>query len=82
MVLAAVELARRLALADIPDRHPMGRPAEVVRYLHLRHGTRDQEILGAMYLTVRNRLIGCREHYRGTMSRTSVEPREILKEAS
>ncbi len=37
--------------------------------------------MGALYLDVRNRLIGESEVYRGTMSRTAVEPRAIFKEA-
>lgn len=79
-LLAALEIGRRLAREQLPD-EPLTRPAEVVRYLQLRYSERDQEVMGALFLNLRNRLIGEREIYRGTIDRASVEPREVLKEA-
>jgi len=80
-VLAAVELALRLAREEVPSRAPLGDPGAVVRYLVLRYTTLGQEVMGALYVDVRNRVIGDREVYRGTISRTSVEPREIFLHA-
>lgn len=80
-VLAAVELARRLAFAEIPRRHPLTRAAEVARYLTLTYGDQNQEVLGALFLNGRHRLLACREIYRGTLTHAAVEPRAILKEA-
>ncbi len=37
--------------------------------------------MGAVFLDVRRRLIADVDFYRGTLSRASVEPRRILKEA-
>jgi DNA repair protein RadC len=68
-LLAAVELARRLARTDLPKRRPMSRPEAVVKYLALRFTSRDQELMGALFIDVRNRLIGEREIYRGTINR-------------
>jgi DNA repair protein RadC len=79
-ILAAVEIGRRLARAEIGDREALARPAAVARYLALRFALREQELLGALYLDVRNRLVGERELYRGTLSRAAVEPRRILQE--
>jgi DNA repair protein RadC len=79
-ILAAVEIGRRLARAKIGDREALARPAAVARYLALRFALREQELLGALYLDVRNRLVGERELYRGTLSRAAVEPRRILQE--
>lgn len=79
-LLAAVEIGRRMARAELPPRRPLGRPGEVARYLVLRYGTRDQEVMGALFLDARNRLIGERDIFHGTLSRAAVEPREILKE--
>lgn len=79
-LLAAVELGRRLARAQVPDREPLLHPAAVARYLLLRYGVADQEIMGALYLDVRHRLLAEREIYRGTLSRAAVEPRALLKE--
>ena len=56
-VLASLELARRLARAEIPERELLDRPAEIARYLVLRYAVRDQEVMGALYLDARHRLI-------------------------
>jgi DNA repair protein RadC len=80
-VLAAVELAARLARSQLPDREPLTSPAAVARYLLLRYGRADQEVMGALYLDSRNRLLAEREVYRGTLARAAVEPRGLLKEA-
>jgi len=79
-LLAAVEVGRRLAREQLLDREPLSRPVDVARYLALRYHTCDQEVLGALFLDARNHLLGEREIFRGTMSRISVEPREILRE--
>jgi DNA repair protein RadC len=79
-VLAAVELGRRLARSALPEREPLAHPAAAASYLALRYGVRDQEVLGALYLDTRNRLLGERELYRGTLNRAAVEPRLVLKE--
>jgi DNA repair protein RadC len=80
-VLASVELACRLARREVPKRAPLERPASVARYLVLRYTTLGQEVMGALYVDARNRLIGDREIYRGALSRATVEPREIFLQA-
>lgn len=79
-LLAAVELGRRLAREQLLDREPLSRPVDVARYLALRYHTSDQEVMGALFLDARSLLLGEREMFRGTLSRISVEPREILRE--
>ncbi len=78
-VLAAVELGQRLARAELPPGELLARPAAVARYLSLRYAIRGQEIMGALYLDTRNRLVAEHEIYRGTLNRAAVEPRAILK---
>jgi DNA repair protein RadC len=79
-LLAACEIACRLARQRIPDRRPLSRPEEVARFLALRYQQRDQEVMGALFLDVRHRLLGEQEIFRGTLHRAAVEPREILKQ--
>ncbi|HVT60828.1 MAG TPA: DNA repair protein RadC [Thermoanaerobaculia bacterium] len=79
-LLVACELACRLAREQIPERKPLRRPAEVALYLSLRYQQRDQEVMGAVFLDLRHRMLGEREIFRGTLSRAAVEPREILKQ--
>jgi DNA repair protein RadC len=79
-LLAAVEIGRRLAREQLLDHEPLTRPVDVARYLAIRYQTCDQEVMGALFLDARNRLLGEREMFRGTISRIAVEPREILRE--
>lgn len=81
-LLAALEIARRLAKEKVADedRDLLNRPAEIARYLSLRYPTGDQEVMGALFLDIRSRLLGEREIFRGTLDRAAVDPREILKE--
>jgi DNA repair protein RadC len=80
VLLAAGEIAVRLARERVPDRLKLERPAVVARYLALRYAQRDQEVMGALFLDCRHKLLGHREVFRGTLHRAAVEPREILKE--
>ncbi len=79
-LLAAIELGRRLARVQMPRRELLERPENVATYLGLRYAQGDQEVMGALYLDVRNRLVGESDIYRGTLDRAVVEPRAILKE--
>lgn len=80
-LIAAVELGRRLARRELPDRSPMERPEAVARYLELRYLRRHQEVVGALFLDARNRLVADQELYRGTLNRSVVEPRQVLVDA-
>ncbi len=79
-LLAALEIGRRLARARLPEREPLSRPAAVASYLTLRYAVEDQEVMGALFLDTRNRLISEREIFRGTLNRAAVEPRTVLKQ--
>jgi len=79
-LLAAREVACRLARRRIPRQRPLDRLEDVARFLVLRFQQRDQEVMGALFLDIRRRLLGEQEIFRGTLHRAAVEPREILKE--
>ncbi len=81
IVVAAFEIACRIAKAKVPRSDLLDQPAAVASYLSLRYGHSDQEIMGALFMNVRNRLIGECDIFRGTQDRTAVDPRAILKEA-
>ncbi|MCG8460738.1 MAG: DNA repair protein RadC [Holophagales bacterium] len=80
-VMAAVELARRLARTRMSDEDVLDRPGAVANYLLLRFGRIDQEVVGALFLDSENRLLGEAEVFRGTLTRAAVEPRAVLREA-
>ncbi len=77
---AALEIGRRLARTEMGERESLNRPEEIARYLSLRYLVRDQEVVGALFLNMKNRVLGDCELYRGTLDRSVVEPREVLKE--
>jgi len=79
-MLAAVEFGRRLARAEIPERVLLCRLGTVVGYLRTRYERGDQEVMGALYLDIRYRLLHEAELFRGTLSRAAVEPRAILRQ--
>ena len=83
IVLALVELTRRVARVRLrlSPRRLMDRRDQVASYLSLRYHEVDQEVMGALYLDAHSRLIEERELYRGTITRTAVEPRAVLKPA-
>jgi DNA repair protein RadC len=79
-LFACLELSRRIARAEVPSRSPMNSPDAVARYLALQFTVQGQEVMGALFLDARNRLMRAKEIYRGTLSRAAVEPRAVLKE--
>jgi len=78
-LLAGLELGRRVARGELPEKDPMTHPEVVARYLFLRFGVRDQEVMGGLYLDTRNRLLAESEVFRGTLNRAAVEPGALLK---
>jgi len=63
------------------DREVFASPSTVRQYCQLRLGGRDHEVFAVLFLDVQNRLIECREMFRGTLTQTSVYPREVVKES-
>jgi len=65
----------------IPQGRLLSRPDLAANYLILRYQGCDQEIMGALYLDVRERLIVERELYRGALTGINAEPREVIRQA-
>ena len=64
---------RRDTLLNAPDK--------VRQYLRLWIGHLPHEVFVALYLDAQNRLLTAEELFRGTLTQTSVYPREIVKQA-
>lgn len=56
-------------------------PSAVRDYLRLRLAIREHELFIALFLDAQHRLIACEELFRGTLTQTSVYPREVVKVA-
>ena len=70
-------LASRMRVAGVK----MSSPHNVRDYLRLQLAELAHEVFGVLWLDNQNRLIEYDEMFRGTLSQTSVYPREIVKQA-
>jgi DNA repair protein RadC len=80
-VSAVLELARRSLAQELAQRPVFDSPARVKDYLRLQIGSREHEVFVVLFLDAQNRLIRLEEMFRGTLTQTSVYPREVLKRA-
>lgn len=78
---AAVELGRR-ALAETAElSDALTSPQAVRDYLRLSLAEREHEVFVVVFLDAQNRVIRTEELFRGTLTQTSVYPREVVKSA-
>lgn len=78
---ATLELARRALAEDMKTRDLLSSPGAARDWLKLKLGGLAHEVFGALWLDAQNRLIAWDELFRGTLTQTSVYPREIVKQA-
>ena len=80
-LLAVLELARRAMAEQLRERPALASPEAVARYLQLHLAARQHEVFAVLFLDGQNRLIALEEMFRGTLTRTSVYPREVVLRA-
>ena len=78
---ASFELARRALIQDMARRDSMTSPAAVRDWLRLRLAGQSREVFLALWLDAQNQLIRAEELFTGTLTQTSVYPREVVKAA-
>lgn len=78
---AAFELARRALAEEITVRNPLNAPEAVRDWLRLHLAHLEHEAFIALWLDAQNNLIISEELFRGTLTQTSVYPREVVKSA-
>jgi DNA repair protein RadC len=78
---AVLELARRALGEELQAGVTLSSPQAVKQYLQLLLGIKAYESFAVLFLDVRNRLIASEELFRGTLTHTSVYPREVVKAA-
>jgi DNA repair protein RadC len=76
-------IIRALAIlrARFRQRDVFSSPDSVKDYLRLQAQGLEHEVFAVMYLDAQNRLIDYERMFRGTLTQTSVYPREIVKQA-
>lgn len=80
-VAAVLELARRALAERLKQRPAFDSPDAVKNYLRLAIGTRSHEVFAVLFLDAQHRLIAMEELFRGTLTQTSVYPREVVTRA-
>ncbi len=78
---AVLELARRALEEQLQSGVTLSSPQAVKEYLQLLLGIKPYESFAVLFLDVKNRLISSEELFRGTLTHTSVYPREVVKAA-
>lgn len=78
---ATLELARRALTESMKSRDLLSSPGAVRDWLRLKLAGLAHEVFGALWLDAQNRLLAWDELFRGTLTQTSVFPREVVKQA-
>ena len=80
-LVAVLELARRALAEELKEKTLFDTPQAVRDYLQLQLGSRTHEIFAVLFLDSQHRLIVLEELFRGTLTQTSVYPREVVVRA-
>jgi DNA repair protein RadC len=80
-LVAVLELARRALSQQLRAREVFASPHAVRQYLQLHLGARSHEVFAVIFMDVQNRLLAMEEMFRGTLTQTSVYPREVVLRA-
>ena len=80
-LMAVVELARRALAQELKERPLFDSPTAVAQYLQLHLGHKPHEVFAVLFLDSQHRLLALEELFRGTLSKTSVYPREVVLRA-
>ena len=75
-----LQAAQRILRQQLGDRVLFDSPQAVREFLKVKLGALEHEVFAVLMLDSQNRLIEYVELFRGTVSQTSVYPREVVKE--
>ncbi len=80
-LIAVLELARRAMAEQLKQREVFSSPGAVKHYLQLHLAAKTHEVFAVLFLDAQNRLVAMEELFRGTLTQTSVYPREVVLRA-
>ena len=80
-IVAVLELARRAMAQQLQERTVFADPDAIKHYLKLHLAARSHEVFAVIFLDAQNRLLSMEELFRGTLTQTSVYPREVVVRA-
>jgi DNA repair protein RadC len=78
---AVLELSRRALQQQLKQRQAFESPGAVKEYFQLHLAHKPHEVFAVLFLDSQNRLVAMEELFRGTLTQTSVYPREIVLRA-
>lgn len=78
---AVLEMSRRALQETLQRGDALNSPRAVRDYLQLLLAGRQQEVFAVLFLDTQHRVIATEELFHGTLSQTSVYPREVVKRA-
>ncbi len=76
---AVIEVAKRCLRQNLQSAGALTSPGAVRDYLRLAISAREHEVFVCLWLDAQHRVLSCEELFRGTLTQTSVYPREIVK---
>ena len=80
-LFVSLELWQRMHLQQLFSRSILESPSAIKEYLQALFATKPHEVFVVLFLDSQNRLIAVEEMFRGTLTQTSVYPREIVLRA-
>jgi DNA repair protein RadC len=80
-LIAVLELARRALAQQLKAREVFSSPGAVKQYLQLHLAGKEHEVFAVLFLDAQNRLLKMEELFHGTLTQTSVYPREVVLRA-
>src|SRR5512147_2364965 len=78
---AVLEMARRALREEMQAGDALNSPRAVREFLQLLLRARQQEVFVAIFLDAQHRVVASEELFQGTLTQTSVYPREVVKRA-
>jgi DNA repair protein RadC len=76
-----LQQARRVLSQRVRRGATMSSPEAVKDYLRVQLGVLEHEVFCVIFLDAQHRIVALKEMFRGTVTQTSVYPREVVKEA-
>lgn len=80
-VVAVLELARRALAQQMQEKPCFDGPQAVSDYLQLQLGAHRHEVFAVLFLDSQHKLLAFEEMFKGTLTQTSVYPREVVLRA-
>ncbi len=80
-LVAVLELARRALAQELQRGEVFDSPDAVKHYLQLHLAHKGHEVFAVLFLDAQHRLVALEELFRGTLTQTSVYPREVVLRA-